>query len=412
MMWNENRLVQKDNLRMSNVFYEHGSVDSISSYLYPNGVPSNFILSGGIYADDRYAPLYQVFDCSIGKLPIIVLHSGDIHIEAIASDSWSAVGSPVPLWIANQSMPLFEPLYGLSYTQVVTTFRKLATLLNYGVTPRFERVVYAHLQILQKLGIPTSLSGFHYLCQFQDMGEFYQNIMDLPCDEQVSRRIWVDLGADDESSNGQFDLFRAVVNNLAHDMEQSGWTPDNSVSNINCLEAIRQDAVMLLSVNDMYTDLLLAYLTEELKAHGNKPFILLVDGIKIKDEGFHGFLCSPNTGAYVGIIGENAVEQVNINGDGFRKLSERMNCMVFFKHSTGKTAEIISEAIGKFDYEKVERSYGTHRGFFNLLPKDKHDDIRFSMENRFRVMPEEIISLSPGQAIVFDTVSDQVIHFN
>lgn len=412
-MWRKDWQVQRNNLQLSNVFYGRGSVDNIGAYLYPGGIPSNFILSGGNDVD-RYEPLRQIFDCVIGRLPVIVLHAGSADVEDIVCSFWSPEHVPpvVPLWIANQVSPLFEPLYGLSDAQVVTLLRKLAISLGYSVTPRFERVVRAHLKILQDLEIPTSLSGLYYLCQFLDMGEFYQNIMDLPCGEQVSRRIWVDLGADDEAAGGQFDLFRAVVNNLAHDAEQSGWVSDNSVSDANCLEAIRQNAVFLLSVNDMYTEHLLTYLAEELKAHGGKSFVLLIDGLKVKDESFYEFLCSPNTGAYVGITGENVVEQININDNGFQKLSERMNCMVFFKHSTGQTATMISDAIGKFNSVQVDHSMGTHRGFFDILPGDRHDDIRFSTVNRYRVMPEEVMALGPGQAIIFDTVNDQVIHYN
>ena len=86
--------------------------------------------------------------------------------------------------------------------------------------------------------------------------------------------------------------------------------------------------------------------------------------------------------------------------------------MVFLKHSTGKTAETISEVIGKFDYEKVEQSHGTHCGFFKILPEGRHSDIRLSTENRFRVMPEEITALGPGQAIIFNTSTNQIIRFN
>ena len=79
---------------------------------------------------------------------------------------------------------------------------------------------------------------------------------------------------------------------------------------------------------------------------------------------------------------------------------------------TGKTAAALSEIIGKYDHTKVEASQGTARGFFRILPHDRHEDVRFSTENRYRVMPEEITGLYPGQAIVFDASTDQIIYFN
>ena len=53
---------------------------------------------------------------------------------------------------------------------------------------------------------------------------------------------------------------------------------------------------------------------------------------------------------------------------------------------TGKTAAALSEIIGKYDHTKVEASQGNARGFFRILPHDRHEDIRFSTENRYRVM--------------------------
>ena len=94
------------------------------------------------------------------------------------------------------------------------------------------------------------------------------------------------------------------------------------------------------------------------------------------------------------------------------RFAERINCFIFFKHGTGKTAAALSEIIGKYDHTKVEASQGTARGFFRILPHDRHEDIRFSTENRYRVMPEEITGLYPGQAIVFDASTDQIIYFN
>lgn len=305
----------------------------------------------------------------------------------------------------------FEPFFGMNEMQVVLSLRQLAYKLNYSVTPRFERVVKAHLSILKELNIPISLSGLNYLCQFYDIGEFHENIMALPCGEAISRRIWADLGIDSEDSNSQFDLFRAVISNLSHDASRGGWNDNNCVAEFNCLQAIRQNATLLLSVNDMYSEMLLPYLAEELKAV-QTPFVLIIDDAKIADEHFQEYLRLTNSGCYCGIIAENVVDLISGDEDNFLRLTERINTFIILKHSTGKTATVLSEIFGRYDYTKVETSQGTNRGFFSFLPRDRHDDVRFSTENRYRVMPEEIIGLRAGQAIVFDTSTDQIIRYN
>lgn len=414
MAWKNNKEVVVANQHLSNVYHSRGRLDGLGAYLCANNIPANFIISGGASPNEKYEPLYQFLETFIGSYPMIVIHNNDVHMEALVAQSWqdSGVGETSPLWIVDQRHPEFEPFVSMSDMQVVTTMRQLANKLRYTVTPRFERVIRAHISILKELEVPISLSGFNYLCQFQDMGEFYDNILTLPCGEVAGRRIWADLGADSEDSNNQFDLFRTVISNLAGDSVQSGWNTENSVATKNCLEAIRQNATMLLSVNDLYTELLLPYLVEELKSNNQQPFILLIDGVRINDEHLSEYLRRGNSGCYCGIISENVVDAISGDENEFLRFTERMNCFIFFKHGTGKTAISLSEIIGRYDHTKVEASQGTARGFFSFLPRDRHEDIRFSTENRYRVMPEEITGLYPGQAIVFDATTDQIIHFN
>lgn len=416
MAWFNDIAVNNSNMQSSNVFRSRGPLENISSYLCTQGSINHFLISGGVEPDNRYMSLYPVLDSVIGRMPVIIIHSGDANIESMAMQSWQMyhanLEQKAPFWNCNRNNSFFEPFYGMKEMQIVNTLRQLSEKLNYSVTPRFERVVKAHLSILGALGIPYSLSGLYYLCQFYDMGEFHNNIMALPCGESMKRRIWADLGADDDSSNGQFDLFRAVINNLAHDAEESGWNSDNRVCQCNCMQAIMHNGTFVLSINDMYSNMLLPYLTEELKTQGARQFFILFDGITMKDENLLEYLCTQSSGCTFGIISENAVDQVGMDEQSFLRVAERMGCIVLFKHNTGKTATTLSEVFGKYDYKKVEQSQGVSRGFFKFLPQDRHDDIRYSIENRYRVMPEEIIGLRSEQAIIFDISSDQIIHYN
>ena len=409
-----NRGLIKRNQSLSNVRFDKGALDGLGWYLCPNGSPRDFIISGGAQPDERYEPLFSFFTMVLGRLPTIVIHNRNSYLEAIVNQAWQQVtannGNVNPLVYANTSNPIYEPFYGFSDIQVITCLRQLTTKLGYTAAPTFEKVVRAHLAILKELHIPTSLSGLYYLCQFTDMGEFYRNIMALPCGEVRAKSIWADLGTNPEDSSGQFDLFRAVINNLAGEAEQSNWNTSRSVAQVNSLRAIQQNATLVLSVNDMYSDLFLTYLVEELRSN-HSPFILIIDGVRINDRVFD-YLRTSGSGCYCGIVAENAVELVGGDAETFSRLAEKMDCFIFFKHATGKTASILSEVIGKYDRVKAETSRGTNRGFFHILPQGTHDDVRYSTENRYRVMPEEITGLYPGQAIIFDTPTDRVIHFN
>ncbi len=412
MGWRNKGEAEHANLQRSHTYAARGRLEDLGAYLCRGEEPARFMISGGFHPNDRYEPLYPFFDSFLGRYPMVVLHDHDVHMEALAAQTWEETGEASPLWIVNQQNAAFEPFYGMSEQQVTATVRQLAKKLGYTVSPRLERTARAHMAILRALEIPVSLSGFYYLCRFEDMGEFHDNILALPCGEAAGKRIWADLGADGEDGGEQFDLFRTVIFNLAQDARQSGWSDANSVAGLNCLEAIRRQGTLLLSLSDLSSELLLPYLVEEWKGSAHTPFILLIDGIRIQDEQMLDYLRRTNTGCYCGILSENIVDAIQGGEEAFPRLAERMDCFIFYKHGTGKTAEALSEIMGRYEHTRVETSQGTSRGFFHFLPRDQHEDTRFSTENRYRVMPEEITGLQSEQAIVFDASADQIIHFN
>ena len=412
-MWKKKREIEQDNISASNVCYAGGRGEDISAYLCGEGLPANFLISGGVEAYRRYQPLGPVLDAVVGTCPLIILHRG----EGYMLDLLTRLGrdgreeKDPPLWVIDGRSPSFEPFCGMSVMQAVATLRQLAKKLGYTAAPRFERCARAHFRILEELSIPLSLSGLYYLCCFDDMEEFHDNIMALPCGENTARRIWADLGVDSEEGGSQFDLFRAVIHSLAHAASRCGWSDDNSVSVHNCLQALRQGAVMVLEINSAYGDLFMTYLAEELRGN-TAPFVLLLDGVPMTDGTFFEYLCLPNTGCSYGILSENAVELMGGDEAAFLRLAERIANFVIFKHSTGKTATILAEVFGRYDHTRVELSQGTNQGYFQFLPRDRHSDIRYSVENRYRVMPEEITSLRADQAVIFLTADDAVIHYN
>lgn len=390
-------------------------MDRLSFYLCPEGKPRNFIISGGSQPGERYEPLYQFFGDVAGRLPTIVLHDQNPYMEALVRKAWEQKqeeqGFVGPLLIANCSNPVYEPFYGMSDNQITTSLRMLATRLGFRVTSRFENTVGAHLDILRQLSIPASLSGMYYLCQFVDMGEFYRNVMSLPCGQAQAQSIWSRLGASADDPDGQFDLFRSVINNLAGEAERCAWNTEKNVSAANCLRAIEQNATLVLSVNGINADLFLSYLVEELKGNRNGPFIMVVDGVRINDR-LLDYLRLAGSGCCYGIVAENAVGMAGGDEQTFSQLAENTGVFILFKHATSKTAEVLSGVLGRCDQIKTETARGRSRSYFSLLPQGTHDDVRYSTENRFRVMPEEITGLQFGQAIVFDTQSDQIIRYN
>lgn len=406
------------NRRTSKVLASSGPLSAIGAYLCPFDAPVNFLISGGVFPSDRLDLICGFLSNTMGRYPIVILHNSDADLESAVARLWQAGYQECPpeerppLWVLNQQYQEFEPFYGLTNVQTFHAIRQMAKKLEYTVSPKLERVVRAHIEILNALNIPISLSGFYYLSQFQDMGEFYGNIMDLPCGTNVAKRIWADLCTESDGDGSQFDLFRTVIEHLAYDAAKSGWRGGRSVSELNLMAAIERQAVLTLSIPNTHSELLLNYLSEELRALSGREFILLVDDLALNDAWLLDYLLQQNPVCHLGIIADNAVEMLRSDETLFSRLTGKMQTFVILKHNTGKTAGMLSELFGRYDYTKIEESVGTSRGFFSLFPANQHSSVQYSKENRYRVMPEEIIGLMPGQAIIFDTATDEIIYYN
>lgn len=409
--WNQNSGADRYNARMSNVFTSRGNLTDLAGYLFSGYGPVSFMLGGGS-PSERYAPLTPFLREVIGRTPIIALHDGSGYLEDQICQAYAAIpeSERAPLWLTNQRSPFFEPFVGMSDNQVVSAMRHLGQALGYAVQPRLERIVRAHITVLRQLQIPTSLTGFSYLCSFSNMGELHDNVMELPCGPETARMIWADMSVD--ADDGQFDLFRTIIHNLENDASQSGWIADEHISEYNVITAIKHSAVFSLSVNHYYAELLLPYLLEELKMAAGQPFILLIDGLQIRDEQFLEYLCAPNANCIRGFLSENVLELTGGDENQFLRMAAGVSSFLFFKHSTGKTASVLSEVFGRYEHTRVSTTQGTNRAVFQIMPRGRHDDVQYTTENRYRVMPEELMALGYGQAIVFDTQTDQIIHFN
>lgn len=411
------RQIAKYNSAVSNVFSSSGDLHKLGSFFVDAGQPLDFTISGGT-REERSETLYNLLNGTVGRLPIIVLHNEDLAIEGAVYRAWDAAfrqysqEARPPLWRVNSRNPQFEPFDKMTDMEIITSIRQMAAKLNYTATPRLEQVVRAHIDILRQLSVPVTLTGFSYLCQFTDMGEFHDNIMALPCGQMEANRIWASMGAGSYSDNNQFDLFRTIISNLSSDAYHSGWSADNKVGRFNAIRAVREGATMLLSINDIYSNLLMEYLAEEMKLSCWTEYLLIIDGISIKNSSMINFLRHPNSRCHIGIISDNAIDMLGDDENAFLSIAERMKSIVIMKHNTGRVANVFSEMMGKYEHTKIESTTGNSRNFLSFFPRDTHTERRYIVENRYRVMPEEIIGLRQGQAIIFETEKDQIIYYN
>lgn len=399
------------NERGANVHHSRGRLEALGGYLYERDRLCSFAVSG---TGPRELVVEKLLDAAVGNVPVLILHNNNPALQQVAANAWISKFEAMEtdrgvLWLCDQGD--FEPFLGMGEMDTVRALRAMASRLEYQCLPRFDRVVRAHMRILELLECPVSLSGFYYLCQFHDFEELHGNIMQLPCTPGEAAGIWADLGVERNDEDGQLDLFRNLVAQLGHEAKSSGWTADTNVGSMNCITALSHNATLSLWISNSGQSLLLDYLYQELEACAQSEFLLLIDGVQLGASRIPALLSGVNAGFAFGLISENLVEQLG-GRENTLQFAAKLERFVFLKHSVASTAGVLAELMGKEDMQRASQNKGTGRGFWNILPQNAMSGVTITTENRFRVMPEAITGLGDGAAIVFDTVTDEIIFYH
>lgn len=359
-------------------------------------------------------PLYYPLYSSLGEIPIVVLHNHDVALDMFIQEVWErkfGYDTQADIWRFGASQTGYEPFYGMTERQVIDAVKRVARRLQYRIEANFETIVKAHISILGKKDMSFSLTGFQYLCGFQNMNEFHHNIL-LCFGEREGKRVWADLDANSDQS-GQFNLFRTVIDNLVADAAWNGWADDDRVDNVNCISALRENRVIMLDINPFHSDFFLNYLTEELQC--GFPFVFILDGVSFGTE-ILDFLQRMSQGSFV-LMGDNvtglykAPQPQPTKTLWLDEMAEKSRLLILLKHRTGPAATVFSQIVSEYEAEKASSSSDYTYERHHLLASGYRTGTNIGTQDEARLKPQDLMNLYPGQAVVFDTATNQLIYF-
>lgn len=384
--------------------------DKLSSEFFFEGAVCNFAISG---QGNKEHMISHVLGASAGRLPVIVLHNNNNGMMAEIANVWTqefgslTYAEEGPLWSCSTGQ--FEPFLGMGEQDIIQILRQLTDVLGYQATPSFERVVKAHLSILRHMGCPYSLSGLHYLCSFEDLEEFQNNVLALNCSPAEKNRIIANLCLANEKEQEQFEQFRSMISRMAYEAEKSGWTPNGEVGSMSITTAIRNRAMMTISISAAKSPFLLAYLAQELQLHIDERCLLLIDDVYLENSGILSVLRETGFEFRFGILSGNILEMISSNLEEAQRFCEKLDLIVLLRHNVDTTADALSALLGNEEIVKETETAGVGKEFFAWIPGTKHKAVARSLENERRVKSERILDLRDGEAIVFRTGSNEII---
>lgn len=390
------------------------SGSDLADKLYPEfffeGAVRNFAISG---QGNKEHMIAHVLGAVAGRMPVVVLHNNNNGMMAEIASVWTQEFGSLdyaedgPLWSCSTGQ--FEPFLGMEEQDIVQILKNLTDVAGYTATASFERVVKAHLSILRHMGCAYSLSGLHYLCGFEDLEEFQSNILALDCSPMEKNRIIANLGLSSEKDREQFEQFRSMIFRMAYEAGKSGWNPDGEVGSMSITTALKNRAMMTISVSATKSPFLLAYLGQELQLHSDEQCLLLIDDIYLEHSGILSVLRETGYDFRFGILSSNILEMISKDTAEAQRFCENFDLIVLLRHNVATTADALSVLLGNEEITKESQTSGSGKEFFAWLPASKHKSVTYSVEEQRRVKPDQILDLMDGQAIVFRTDSNEII---
>lgn len=401
-----NEFAKRKHHLISNRTHQSLSIVNPWDLILDNYEPINFVISGGVNIVDRLSLLHSYLKRFIGQNPIVVMHGEDTLLEQVLFDLSQKYNCKYD--IVNIHNKIYEPFLGMEETQIIKVLKNIASQLQYTMTPHFENVVRTYMKILSKLNIPICLSGFYYLCTFDDIQEFHQNIIELFGEEQ-GYRVWSAFEIDNPYCNTQYELFHIIILRLADSFKKNGWSDDFQYGNINLLQETKNSNIISISINNLFNDITQIYFAEELKGL-NKNTVFLIDDVKLNDASFYNLL--EEARFHCGIISRDLMNMVGNNEQFLVRFIEKSRLLIILKHGTSINAEFFSKIIGNYEHIKTDYTEGVNHDYFKLFPKGKQKSIHRSIENKYRVMPEQIMSLDKNQAVILDILNNKILFLN
>ena len=408
------RRVDRYNQSRANISRCGGGPGELNAFFWTGNVPRNILITGGTWRE-RYLPLQYLITDLVGRVPVIVLHKGNYYLADLIRDCCreaAGLGRRVPLGVVDRNSPRLEPLLGMKDTQIVETLEALAQSMQQSVPPEFDAVVRAHLAAVRLLDREPCLSGLYELCRIVSDTARKAYLMDAVPERDLDQaeQLWAQMGYTKDSRRAAAQLLCSVVNRLADYASESGWQEGNGESGMNLVLARAEGACFVLDVNESYGDLMLEYLTQELRCSRGEPYLLVLDDLNIRGKLLERLARGDNSFRAV-ITGRDVVG--GTEKDRFPELAAGMELLVMFRQPEAEAAHALSAAIGTFERLITEHSYDQSRSLFDLLHHEERDGTTLRLDTEAdRVTAAEIKALGPYQAILYDMATDSVIRFN
>lgn len=318
----------------------------------------SYIISGGT-SHNRSRAAASAVACSLyQKIPVVVLHEGNIDLQNQVSVATSFTNNKV---IIKKNTSVYDPFYNRTNTEICNLIMN-STQENFKIGALGQQYIIGIVEFIKSKNIPP----FCEMLVSCPHDSLFEKIDDAEQQGYISSQKAIKIRnqlmqGQNERSNVQI-FFSQLANQGIGILSNKG----NRYASVNIKTAVAHNGMLMIDIGSSTNDILLNLIMNEIKevlATG-KQLMLVLDSININsNDMLSKVIRSLSSRCLTTILADDVYSMLGSDDNLFYSFVGNVNKCIVFSHTVGVTCNKWSEVFGHYDVEKVSKNIGGNHNY-------------------------------------------------
>ena len=392
-----NKRIRKYNRQARGV--EEYSSATAGTLFPPNTYRDNIIISGGGQGDRLRLCEQVIRNAHNANHPVIIIHTVNGALENIIAGN--NLGT-----VVNGNNKQFDAFTSFEFNEIVQIVADTGKS-KYDIKPAGRYVLQVVYELLSSQGRKPYFSNFANCPYFKLNDQIASRLSGGAITQDTADRLNSFL-LTGQAECPKIDTF---FSDLKSQIEFISAKDPKSVGAVSVLTAIKKKRTLCVDIKSSSNTMLLELIVNSLVIAMNRgyDFSLLIDDVAFtNNELLKNAVCQKSNHRNI-ILSKDLYSLTGGKEDTFSTIVGEAEKTVLFAHSSSTSCEKWSKYLG--EYEKIDVQYNQNAGW-NQSSKwgyTQNTGQTETLKREHKVKPEQIRSLSPNEAFVYDNAADSLI---
>ena len=375
------------------------STTPIDEVFPPDAFGGSFIISGGGQSNRLYLSEQIIGNAKNANHPIIIIHTANGALErVIAGNNFgNVVSSRSKVFDAFTSFELND-----IYHLVTETYKS-----KYDIKPAGRYILQVVHELVQSKGRRPYFSDYA-TCPYFNLTDTIAKRLTNGVISQATADKLNSLLFTGQSELPKIDTF---FSDAKSQIDYLSAPNPNNTGAVGILSAIRNKQILCIDVQSSSNTMLIELIVNSLIIAMNRgyDFSLFVDDISFTNNDLlKNTICQKSKHSNI-ILSKDLYSLTGGKDDVFSTIISEADKTVLFAHNSGTSCEKWSKYLGEYDKIDLSNNRSGGYGAVGRVMYSSNSGQTETLKREHRVKPEQIRSLSQGEAFIFDSRTDKLL---